>query len=316
MLYEINSDVTELSKEEFILRAAQQKDNLYAGVLTLQELKLAYADFGFADSTISVCESQDHHMINALEVYDSYSFGILNVIDSSDVHKKADRVGFYVKKNLFLVIDIFDEDKSTVNALDMVVTRMKQGNTTLEKIIYGFLSRLIFQENIEIEKLELTISQMEKRVFSNDTKNFNDQLLFVRKKLLKMRNYYEQLVNLGEDLIENENDIFDEENLRYFKLFTDRVERLSNNVQMLRDYISQVREAYQAQMDYNLNSIMKVFTVVTTIFLPLTLIVGWYGMNFTNMPELTWKYGYLAVIILSIIVVSGCIVFFRKKKLL
>ena len=69
-------------------------------------------------------------------------------------------------------------------------------------------------------------------------------------------------------------------------------------------------------MDYNLNNTMKIFTVVTTVFLPLSLIVGWYGMNFTNMPELTWKYGYLAVILLSVAVVIFCFWFFKKKKLL
>jgi magnesium transporter len=59
---------------------------------------------------------------------------------------------------------------------------------------------------------------------------------------------------------------------------------------------------------------MKFFTVVTTIFLPLTLIVGWYGMNFKYMPELTWKYGYFAVIILMIAVVIACLILFKKKK--
>ena len=71
-----------------------------------------------------------------------------------------------------------------------------------------------------------------------------------------------------------------------------------------------------AALDYNANSIMKVFTVVTTIFMPLTLIVGWYGMNFHFMPELTWEYGYIGVIVLSVTVVIASIVFFKKKKLL
>ena len=59
---------------------------------------------------------------------------------------------------------------------------------------------------------------------------------------------------------------------------------------------------------------MKIFTIVTSIFLPLTLIVGWYGMNFENMPELTWKYGYLAVIICCIAMVVGMIGYFKHKK--
>jgi magnesium transporter len=74
-----------------------------------------------------------------------------------------------------------------------------------------------------------------------------------------------------------------------------------------------IREALSAALDYNMNFTMKVFTVVSVIFLPLTLIVGWYGMNF-SMPEFTWKYGYIGVIVLSIIVVIVCVLYFRKKK--
>ena len=73
-------------------------------------------------------------------------------------------------------------------------------------------------------------------------------------------------------------------------------------------------EALTATLDYNTNVVMKIFTMVSVVFLPLTLIVGWYGMNFTNMPELTWKYGYIGVILLSVAVVIACIIYFRRKK--
>ena len=59
---------------------------------------------------------------------------------------------------------------------------------------------------------------------------------------------------------------------------------------------------------------MKYFTVITALFLPLTLLVGWYGMNFANMPELTWKYGYASIIGLSILICAGMILWFKKKK--
>ena len=65
-----------------------------------------------------------------------------------------------------------------------------------------------------------------------------------------------------------------------------------------------------------MNNTMKLLTVITTIFLPLTLIAGWYGMNFTNMPELQWRYGYLGVIIFSVVIVSFCIIAFKKRRLL
>ena len=66
-------------------------------------------------------------------------------------------------------------------------------------------------------------------------------------------------------------------------------------------------------MDIRLNTTMKVFTVVTTIFLPLTVIAGWYGMNF-QMPEYEWKYGYLIVILASVACVVAGIAFFKKNK--
>ena len=83
---------------------------------------------------------------------------------------------------------------------------------------------------------------------------------------------------------------------------------------MLREYGVQIQELFQAEIDIRQNRIMKILTIVTTLFLPLTLVTGWYGMNFTYMPELTWKYGYLAVTIMSVAVVLVCIWIMKKKK--
>lgn len=69
-----------------------------------------------------------------------------------------------------------------------------------------------------------------------------------------------------------------------------------------------------ATLNYNLNNTMKLFTMVTIIFQPLTLIVGWYGMNFKYMPELGWRFGYLYVIVLSIVVVGAILYWFKKRK--
>jgi magnesium transporter len=70
----------------------------------------------------------------------------------------------------------------------------------------------------------------------------------------------------------------------------------------------------QTQLDVRQNRIMTVLTVITSIFMPLTLIAGWYGMNFRYMPELAWKYSYPVVITVSILIVVVCLVWFRKKK--
>ena len=126
--------------------------------------------------------------------------------------------------------------------------------------------------------------------------------------------HYEQLIDFGQELAENENDFFMSDNLRFFELFTARVERLQGIVSTLREYTAQVRELYQSELSVKQNRIMAVLTVVTTIFMPLTLITGWYGMNFKYMPELESPLAYPIVIgVVLTIAVSG-IVYFKKKK--
>ncbi len=91
--------------------------------------------------------------------------------------------------------------------------------------------------------------------------------------------------------------------------------RLTEEIQFLYEELVHIREALDAALSYEQNRIMKVFTTVTTIFMPLSLIAGWYGMNFAWMPELDWPYGYLFVVVLSVLVILVCIWFFKKKKL-
>jgi len=107
--------------------------------------------------------------------------------------------------------------------------------------------------------------------------------------------------------------LIDQKELRQFKIQTNRANRLYNGVLNLRDYVTQVREAFQTQTDINLNSVMKVFTVITSIFFPLTLIVGWCGMNLC-MPEFGWRYGYLFVIVISVITAAATLLYFKMKK--
>ena len=102
--------------------------------------------------------------------------------------------------------------------------------------------------------------------------------------------------------------------MRQFHMIEKRIARLKNEAQMLRGYGLQIRELFQAEIDIRQNRIMKILTIVTTIFLPLTLVAGWYGMNFSNMPELSWKYGYPAVIVISLVIVMLCLWIMKKKK--
>ena len=85
-------------------------------------------------------------------------------------------------------------------------------------------------------------------------------------------------------------------------------------MEIMREYAMEIWEIYQSQISIRQNDIMKILTIVTTIFLPLSLLAGWYGMNFEYMPELHWRYGYVGVIILSVGIVTFFMFLFRKKN--
>lgn len=311
MFYKVTDKICEVPLKEL------DQNAIGIGILSMEEFRDLWADFGFSDSTLESCENPSRSLQNTVQVYDDYTFGLLQVIQDSDILGERDRIAFFIKKNLFLIVDIRDVDQSTIGALTAALEHPAfVRRPTLEKVVYAFLSRLISGDIATLERLESSVEELDRRVTDGDTNGFDRDLALLRRKLLILRGYYEHLVSVGEDLAANENGLFTGESLRYLKLFTDRAARLSGNVQMQREAAAQLREAYQARMDYNLNSIMKLFTVVTTVFLPLTLITSWYGMNFVHMPELRWPFAYPAVLILCIGIVTGCLLWFKKKKLL
>ena len=179
---------------------------------------------------------------------------------------------------------------------------------------YTFLELIIVKDMHHLQELEDKLDQLEDQVLAGQLEGFNPQMTAIRKEISNWIRYYTQLDDVVCEFQENENEYFNEHELRLFHMVEKRIGRLKDEAQMLREYGLQVRELFQAEIDIRQNNIMKILTIVTTIFLPLSLVAGWYGMNFTNMPELTWKYGYPAVIGISVLVVLICLWVMKKKK--
>ena len=97
-------------------------------------------------------------------------------------------------------------------------------------------------------------------------------------------------------------------------MFLNRMDRLHDTAANIQEHAVQVRDLYHAQLEAKQNRTVTLLTVVTTVFMPLTLIVGWYGMNFRYMPELESPVGYPLVILSSIVIVVGSLIFFKMKK--
>lgn len=185
---------------------------------------------------------------------------------------------------------------------------------SLERFLYDLLEFIISQDLSLLESTEKKLNRIEESILSGKVEKYPGELNEIRGDLLDLSVHYEQLIDLGQELEENENGFFKDENLRYFRLFTERVMRLKDTVNGQKDYVMQLRDLIDTQVDIKQNRIMTVLTVVTAIFMPLTLIAGWYGMNFKYMPELNWKFGYPAVILVSAAIAVFCIVLFKKKK--
>ncbi len=185
---------------------------------------------------------------------------------------------------------------------------------SLERFIYDFIELIIHADQKILERYEQELDHIEDEIMTAASDEYPMRINDIRSDVRDLRVHYEQLTDLAQELEENENNFFKANNLRYFHLVIQRIASLHDMAVSLRDYSIQVRDLYQSRLDVRQNRIMTVLTVVTTVFTPLTVIAGWYGMNFVYMPELSSKYGYPAVIILSILIVVVSLVFFKKKK--
>ena len=312
MLFEFSETLAQIKPEQL------DDTRLTTGVVTLAHLKGKFGQrVGFGAALLEECDKTEGRFRSAVHIADGALFAVVSVREISEDNDARDRVGLFVKKNLMLIVSLRDDDESIPTSLEETVRRLNLKTVSLERLICAFFERLLSRDGSDLEQFDHRIAEMEEQIENNTTgKKFNSEILSLRRKVLVIRNYYEQLLDLFDAMLENEADLFSPKQMYHFRTARDKIARLSANAQLLRDSLVQVREAYMAALDYNANLIMKVFTVVTTVFLPLTLIVGWYGMNFKYMPELSSRFGYPGVIILSVLVVVVCLLLFKKKRLL
>lgn len=255
-------------------------------------------------------QKEDNTHFCKLESYPDHLFGTFH-IPMKEHYEKNYGFAFYIFERKLIFID--DTGLVEQEVKEIREKRMREGYT-LERFLYDFLILLIEDDLLYLSAIEKKIAKMEERILESDVEDFNYQMLRLKKEISRMHRYYSQMAELGEMLCENEMGVFGKKGAACFDIFTDRTSRLREETQVLREYAMQVQDVYQAEIEIRQNDVMKVLTMVTTVFLPLTLIAGWYGMNFAYMPELAWKYGYPVVILLSILVVVISLVIFKKKK--
>ncbi|MFR6561524.1 MAG: CorA family divalent cation transporter [Eubacterium ventriosum] len=184
-----------------------------------------------------------------------------------------------------------------------------------QDFIYFMLKSILKHDLENLNSISQNLSVLELNILT-DSSNYNynaDQILAFRGNSLRLHHYYIILMDICRAL-SKEKTFMNNANKELLENLCDQILTLSNESQQIWEYTSQIRDVYQQKLSVNQSNIMKVLTIVTTIFMPLTLITGWYGMNFEYMKELHWKYGYPLLFGISVLVVGILCIIFKKKK--
>ena len=285
-----------------------QNDFKYVAVLTTPEWERERERF---DMGIELePDAGNIHNTKAEVNYDSLT-GTFQLPDREHIESNDFRFAFALDEKGIVFID--DSGKAQ-QMIDAIRRTRRWRKPSLERFLYDFLEQIVEDDLSIMERYEAELNRIEDAILNSDEYKDLGRVSEIHNDIRKLLVHYEQIIDMTQELEENENGFFSEDNLRYIHLFMNLIMRRHDSAASLRDYTMQVRDLYHAQLEVRQNRIMTLLTVITTIFMPLTLIEGWYGMNFVHMPELAWKWGYPVVIAVSVAIVIFCLVFFKKKK--
>ncbi len=248
-----------------------------------------------------------------VQFFGSCIVGAVFIPDRESMSNGGMHLGFHISENVLYIIG---NESHTIP----LAGRMKDSKLPLNLTMCGLfcmlINLLIDDDFLFLQKTEKLLISLEDSLSKDTDDRFDTRIQPFRRQMMRFQTYYYQLMNLGMSFRSNINNMLSEDDIMNFTYFSRRSEMLHVQVQSLRDYIFYIRETYRTDIAVRQSRSMNILTVLTALFMPLTLIAGWYGMNFRFMPELTSPYGYPAVIGLSAVIVVAEILFFKKKNLL
>ena len=306
MFYLIGETITPCEEAE--ARRAVQDGHPCVAVLMPEEWRALESSF---DMGIDFEPDVEAALDTQAEVnYDSIT-GTVFIPDRANPDGPEARFAFALDERGVVFIDAGTTAKALVEGVRALGRRRNPG---LEHFLADFFSQIVAADATLLRACERELDRMEDAILADEAEGVNERVNEIRNELRDLDDHYNHLMDLAEVLEDNESGFFSDEGLRYFRVLYGRFDRLRDQAKTLRDQTLQIRDTYKMHLDIRQNHIITVLTVVTAIFAPLTLIAGWYGMNFTTMPELTWRWGYLFVIALCLVVTAAFLIFFKRKK--
>jgi len=251
-----------------------------------------------------------------MEDYEDHIFLLLKVFVSGNKNheEKIQQVSLVLGSNFVIS---FQEKETGV--FDPVRDRIRKDKGRLRKLgpdylAYSLIDSIVdgyfgFLEELseEIEFLEDELVTDPKREILQKIHSLKREMIYIRKSVWPLREVVNGLERLETPLIKETTDVF-------LRDVYDHTIQIIDSVETLRDVLSGMLETYLSSVSNRMNEVMKVLTIIATIFIPLTFIAGVYGMNFKFMPELEWRGGYFVIVGIMVAVAVAMIIYFHKKK--
>lgn len=245
-----------------------------------------------------------------LDHYKDHHFFVLQTINSDTFD--SDEIDLFLGKNYIVTY----HSKPQAEIEDFRKKMLSEPKYLEAGPVYAahlLIDKIVDQYFPSVYHIEDSLNQLEDRSRGVWSDKVMDQVFDIRSDLLKLRKTILPMRDLLYRVIYTEKIEGVKQHAAYFQDIHDHLLKLSDMVEASRDMTSDIRDSFISVNSYRMNTIMKTLTVITTIFMPLTFIAGIYGMNFENMPELSWSYGYFAILLIMFSIGFGMFWWFKVK---
>jgi len=252
-----------------------------------------------------------------LEDYGDYLYIVLRMLsnDPENGEVSSEQVSLILGKNFVLSI----QEGAEGDVFDPVRVRIKNDKGQIRKLgadylAYSLIDAIVDNYFIILEKIGERIEILEENLISDPGPETLQLLHHLKREMIYLRKSVWPLREVISAMQRRDSSLIREGTGYYLRDVYDHTIQVSDTIETFRDMLSGMLDIYLSSVSNRMNAVMKVLTVIATIFMPLTWIAGIYGMNFKHMPELEWRWGYEAVWLVMLAVAAGMIVYFKKKK--
>ena len=249
------------------------------------------------------------------EEYDDYFFLTMKMLYSiNEVQIEYEQISFVLGNNYLISFqqkegDLFDGFRDRI--------RLDQGRVRKKKadyLLYRLIDIIVDNYYTILDSIGDQIDEIEESLLNDHSDVTFQRIQKLKKELIYLRRAVYPLRDTLSAVVKDRSDFIEEENLRYFDDVYDHIVHLMDSLDTYKDLTSSLMDVHINTLNNQLNKVIKVLTIISTIFIPLTFIVGVYGMNFKHMPELDWPAGYPLVWLIMLVLTIGMLGYFRYKK--